>query len=427
MKIALLGYGIEGESAYHYYKEQFPDAEFTVYDEARLPKKPLPEGIQFIGACTNFHDISADIVVRTPSVSPHRISSRGEITSLTKEFFKTCPAPIIGVTGTKGKGTTCSLIAEMLRSSGKTVHLVGNIGTPSLSELPKVSIDDIVVYEMSSFQLWDMTQSPETAVILMIEPDHLNVHDDFNDYINAKSNIARWQKPTDTVVYHPTNIESTKIANLSLGEKLKYGIDETAHVANGQIFMRDTKICDVVDVALPGPHNLENICAAVTAVWRYTQDVSAIKQAIQTFYGLPHRLQYIGEKNGVKYYDDSIATTPGSAIAALHSFDAAKILILGGQSKGASYEEVIMAACDTKTRIIAVGETKEEISALCQKYSVECFVEEGDMPAIVNRVHKIAHQGDIVILSPASASFDMFTGYQDRGNQFAQAVQQLAD
>jgi UDP-N-acetylmuramoylalanine--D-glutamate ligase len=428
MKIALLGYGIEGESAYHYYKKQFPDAKFTVYDEAPQPKKPLPEGVQFLGNRADFRDISADIIVRTPSVSPHRISSQGEITSLTKEFFKKCPAPIIiGVTGTKGKGTTSSLIYEMLTAAGTTAHLVGNIGVPALSELSKIHKDDIVVYEMSSFQLWDMTQSPHTAVVLMIEPDHLNVHDDFSDYVSAKANIARWQTTSDTVIYHPTNQYSQKIAAESRGQKLKYNMNETAHTINDQIWMRNTLICDVADVALPGPHNLENICAAVTAVWRYTQDVPAIKQAIHAFHGLSHRLQFVAQKEGVKYYDDSIATTPGSAIAALRSFEASKILILGGQSKGASYEEVIIAARDTYSRIIAIGETKEEINALCQTYAVECCVEAGDMSAIVNRAHQIAHPGDIVILSPASSSFDMFTGYQDRGDQFARAVHQLAD
>lgn len=195
MKIALLGYGLEAQSAYNYYANLHPDAEFVIYDNAASPKMELPKGSTFHGGMTDFHDIDADIVVRTPAISPDKVSTRGVVTSVTKEFFDVCQRPIIGVTGTKGKGTTCSLIAAILKEAGIKTWLVGNIGLPSLDMIKEINEakEGVVIYELSSFQLWDMTKSPQVAVLLMIEPEHLDVHKDFAEYVNAKSNLVRHQ------------------------------------------------------------------------------------------------------------------------------------------------------------------------------------------------------------------------------------------
>lgn len=461
MQIAIIGYGLEGESAYHYFLKLYPHAEFSIYDSASEPKKPIPNNVEYIGNCDEFPVISADLIVRSPAVAPSKIKTSGRVTSVTKEFFARCPAPIIGVTGTKGKGTTCSLIAEILRAAGKQVHLVGNIGVPALDVLPKFVLsssnpqrhstggvsrqpvalahhlelnDDknantIIVYELSSFQLWDLEQSPHTAVVLMIEQDHLDVHKDLEDYIAAKANIAKFQNKNDTIVYHPTSQYSTHIAELSRAKKLKYNVDESAHIKNNKIYMQDVEICHTKDILLPGMHNLENVCAAITAAWEYTQDVAAIKKGITSFGGLPHRLKLVAEKKGVKYYDDSIATTPGSAIAAIKAFSEPKVLILGGASKGADFAPLAEALLRVDMRqVILIGQEASRIKKALDTVGFTKYQHiSGSMDNIISTAATVAKQGDIVILSPACTSFDMFSGYEARGNAFIQAVNGLAE
>ena len=302
MKIIIAGFGVEGQSNLRYFREKFPEADFLVADE-REKVDNLPENVAYQ---TGFSGLdNADLIVRSPSLPPKKIKTNGQIWSATNEFFANCPATIIGVTGTKGKGTTCSFISSILRAAGKNVHLVGNIGVPALDILPKIEKNDIVVYELSSFQLWDLQKSPHVAVVLMIEPDHLNVHADFNDYLAAKANIAKSQIADDYVVYNSQNEFSSLIADASLAQKKEYPFVLSDDITSA--------------IRLPGKHNIDNACAAILAVKSILPNVSddEIKKGLSEFTGLPHRLKFVAEKYGVKYYDDSISTTPGSAIAAL--------------------------------------------------------------------------------------------------------------
>lgn len=409
MKIALAGFGQEGRASYDYWNRD--GNELTIADE-REAVDGLPEAANTILGRDAFSKLGDfDKIIRSPGINPKKLPYGEKVWSATNEFFEKCPADIIGVTGTKGKGTTSSFIASILGVAGKTVHLVGNIGTPALTELSKIAPQDIVVFELSSFQLWDVKKSPHTAVVLMIEPDHLDVHDDMNDYLQAKTNICRFQTENDTVVFNYENQLSCKIAEHSLAANKQEYPFELGSLASA--------------VVLPGVHNQENASAAIAAVRQYVSDDTLIAKGLSGFTGLPHRLKFVAEKNGVKYYDDSIATTPGSAIAALASFNEPKIIILGGKDKGADYDELIESCARSMATVIAVGAHGPTIANRCREAGVTCVEEPGDMAKIVNRAAEIAAPGTVVLLSPAASSFDMFRSYSDRGDQFISAVESL--
>ena len=414
MKIVIAGFGVEGQSNLRYFREKFPEADFLVADE----REKVDNLLENVAYQTGFSGLeNADLIVRSPSLPPKKIKTSGQIWSATNEFFANCPATIIGVTGTKGKGTTCSFISSILRAAGQTVYLVGNIGVPALDILPKIEKNDIVVYELSSFQLWDLQKSPHVAVVLMIEPDHLNVHSDFNDYLAAKANIAKSQTADDYVVYNSQNEFSSSIADASLAQKKEYPFVLSDDITSA--------------IRLPGKHNVDNACAAILAVKSILPNVSddEIKKGLSDFTGLPHRLKFVAEKYGVKYYDDSISTTPGSAIAALKAFAEPKILILGGSDKGADYSELAKEIARQNVRLIIInGANADEIREVLREEKIDCEIVQlnmAGMKEVVKSAKNKAQSGDVVILSPAAASFDMFKSYSDRGEQFVAAVEEL--
>lgn len=453
MKIVIAGYGLEGISSLRYFRQVFPDAEFVIADQKVVEN--APDGVTVRTGELVFAEQlqDADMVVRAPGVPPRLLKTSGKIWSATNEFFDKCPAPIIGVTGTKGKGTTCSLIAAILRAAGQTVHLVGNIGVPALDALPNITKNDFVVYELSSFQLWDLEKSPTIAVVLMIEPDHLEVHTDFAEYLDAKKNIRRHQGIIDTCLYHPTNKYSKEVAATPFnglldeqghatceycgGDALdfahRYAIpdEDQVYVRDGYFCVQDRRICRIDHLRLPGAHNLENACAAMSAVTELPITVTDEQYAagLESFTGLPHRLKFVAEKNGVKYYDDSIATTPGSAIAALRAFEAPKVLIVGGYDKGADYDEMATEiARQTVRAVIIIGENAGKIEQSLHQASVTATIVvlgQTTMVDVVAQASQLSRPGDVVILSPAAASFGMFKNYVDRGEQFVAAVEKL--
>lgn len=436
MKVAIYWYGAEGQSSYRYYVDRGDDV--TIVTPNVSPAFPLPEGAKSIVGETAAEQLNGfDVVVRSAGVRPDSLRTDGKIWSSTNEFFAQCRAPIIGVTGTKGKGTTSSLIASILRAAGKTVHLVGNIGTPPLDVLPVISPDDIVVFELSSFQLWDLERSPHIAVVLMIEPDHLDVHTSMEEYIEAKGAIRRYQTLDDGCFYHPTNAFAHQIAMTGewpedddervqwQEQAFRYATNEAVYIEDGNFMEKGIAICPTSAVQLPGRFNLENACAAISATRTFTVDPSAIEQGLRSFTGLPHRLRYVDEVDGVKYYDDSIATTPGSAMAAMHAFDQPKVIVLGGSDKGADYEQLVREASATNSKVIAIGQTGERIAQYCTEQNVQYERITGGMIEVVETAKNLAKPGEIVILSPASASFDQYKSYSDRGDQFVAAVKGL--
>ncbi len=424
MKIAIAGFGAEGASNYAYYALQ-GNHELTIVERAN---KPIPPGVRVLtdeNALANLYGY--DLVVRGGSILPNDISTDGKIWSATNEFFEHCPAPIIGVTGTKGKGTTVALIASILSAAGRTVHVVGNIGVPPLDVLSRITKSDIVVFEMSSFQLLDIERSPHVAVVLMIEADHMDIHNDMTEYIGAKRNIVVFQTDRDICLYHPTNEYAAWVASAAPGSTYRYGVsqDEQVYVKDGYFCKGRVRICPISVLQLRGQHNSENACAAISAAWCYTNDAFAIENGLRLFGGLPHRLKLIGTIDGVQYYDDSIATTPGSAIAAIRAFSEPKVIILGGSDKGGNYEDIIELCARTGTTVISVGVTGARIADLCRRFGVRCERIEGGMRDVVAKAREIAIPGSVVLLSPASASFDQYASYSDRGDQFVNSVKEL--
>ncbi len=429
MRVAIVGYGVEGKSAVAYWAAK--GAEVTVLDEREFDTSQLPVGVQHqFGEGIFEHIFGYDIVMRSPGIAPYQIRADGHMTSVTREFFTVCPAPIIGVTGSKGKGTTCSLIHAMLKQADIEAYLVGNIGVAALDVLPCVTDKDVVVYELSSFQLWDLERSPATAVVLMIEPEHLNMHHTLDGYLDAKANIVRHQTAQDAVIYHPTNAYVSRVVSEAKSRKITYTTPPGAYIKDDSFYIDEQKLCSIYQMKIVGKHNLDNICAAITAVWQYTQDVPAISRAIASFTGLDHRLKFVREVDHVKYYDDSIATTPGSAIAALKAFEQPKVLILGGSDKGANFSELAEVIAQSEVRqLLLIGamrhKLKEAIEAAGVTASYELYGESSSMADIVAAARKSAVPGDVVVISPACASFDMFKNYKDRGEQFIAAVQAL--
>lgn len=432
MKIAIVGFDIEGRATYDYLT-QMGGHSITICDQKddiEVPKGVASQlGKDYLKGLDRF-----DAVVRTAGLQPSKILAENpgieeRITSHINLFFGGTPTKnIIGVTGTKGKGTTSSLITAMLKAGGKDVHLGGNIGVPPLTFVDKLTEDSWVVLELSSFQLTDMRYSPHIAVCLMVVPEHLNWHRDFGEYAMAKSQITLHQKKGDIAIYLSHHTVSEQIARSSKGRKIPYFAPPGAVVDDGTITIAGNAICTVNELKLLGAHNWQNACAAVTAVWQVMPEVEPIRKALMSFSGLEHRLEFVRDLDKVHYYDDSFGTTPETAVVAIEAFEEPKVVILGGSDKGASYDDLARAIKHHDIRqVLLIGHEAASIQAALDKVGFTDYRDGGpDMPSIVATAREVAKPGDVVLLSTACASFDMFENYKDRGDQFKLAVNQLA-
>lgn len=428
MKIAILGFGREGKAAYDYWSKMGYD--LVVHDNNESIKNS--NNINFVTGKDAFIDLDSygyDLIVRSPGLRLEEESIKTPITSSTSEFMKVCPATIIGITGTKGKGTTSTLIYRILVESGIKSHLVGNIGTPALDELKNINKDDVVVYEMSSFQLYDVQKSPHVAVCLMVTEDHLDWHKNISEYHLSKGNIFKFQNEDDIAVHYADNKVSTDLAKLTKAKtQYTYGKNADVRIENGWIVAFGKKIIETKKVALPGEHNIQNICAAIAGVWTYTQDIESIKRVLTTFIGLPYHIELVKEKEGIRYYNDSFSTNPTSAIAAVKSFEEPKVLFLGGFNKETSFNELATELTKTKVRkVIAYGQTGKKIEEALNNSGIDNveYMDTKDFNKIIRAGLETAKAGDVVVFSPGCASFDMFKDYLDRGNAFNDALNNL--
>jgi UDP-N-acetylmuramoylalanine--D-glutamate ligase len=450
MKIAIVGWGVEGRSVFNYFG---PEHQYLIVNEhPRDDFPPVSEQVkvQFLGSekpagiTGNVPDLSyldgietCDKIVYTPTSLKNlekkyadKVEFWQKTTTALHIFFENSPSKnLIGITGTKGKGTTSTLIYKMLKTAGKTAHLGGNIGISVLDLLPKVKSDDWVVIELSNFQLYRFPYSPHIAVCLMVVPEHLDWHPTFEDYTQAKANIFKHQTKEDIAIYLPFNQISQRLAMQSHGHKIPYFMQPGAYVdQNRKIMIDNQEIADKSEIKLMGEHNLQNICAALTAVWQVVKDKGAVNEVLASFSGLEHRLEFVREVNGVKYFNDSFGTTPETATVAVQAFKEPKILILGGSDKGASFDELakIVAGSNVKQAIV-IGQIADKISAALKKAGYDKIVTgPKTMPEIIGKTKELAKPGDVVLLSAATASFDMFKDYKDRGTQFKTAVRALS-
>lgn len=437
MKVAIVGFGSQGKSSLEYWLAQ--GADVTVIDAN--DQTEVPEGVQSRLGHGCMDDIDEyDVIVRAPIVHPKWIlavskdpdSLLPKITSNTNEFFRVCPTKnIIGVTGTKGKGTTSTLIAHMLKTAGKRVHLGGNIGIPPLELLNEnIQPEDWVVLELANFQLIDLKHLAHIAVCVMVNPEHLDWHEDFEEYIAAKQQMFIHQNENNIAVYYSENKHSESIADASPGKQIPYMKPPGAYVENDTFMVDGQEICKTSESKLPGKHNWQNVCAALTAVWQITQDKDALRRAIIEFSSLPYRIELRREIDGIRYYNDSFATGVGATVAAIEAIDGFKIMILGGFDRGLVLDELaenLVIRENEIRKVVLIGASADRLAEVLTKHGFTNYVHcpAKTMPEVVDFAKQQAQPGDAVVLSPAFASFDMFKNFEERGNRFNEAVEAL--
>ena len=376
--------------------------------------------------------VQADIVFRTPGMHPANpaivalAETGAEVTSEMEVFFEVCPCTILAVTGSDGKTTTTTLISEMLKAEGKTVWLGGNIGTPLLSRVPEMKATDFAVVELSSFQLMDMRRSPHVAVITNLSPNHLDVHKDMDEYVDAKKNIFRFQKEGDRLIVNADN-DLTKHCK-GPGETCSFSRQGTGNVCieNGMICRNGVHVLDPKDILLPGVHNIENYMAAIAAVEGLVSD-ETVRKVAATFGGVEHRIELVRIKDGVRYYNDSIASSPSRTIAGLRSFPEKVILIAGGYDKNIPYDVLGPEICAHVKTLVLGGTTGPKIREAVEKCSGEQpeIIDCSDFASAVQAAVAAAQSGDVVLMSPASAAFDQFKNFMVRGEFFKKMIMEL--
>ncbi|MDD6308128.1 MAG: UDP-N-acetylmuramoyl-L-alanine--D-glutamate ligase [Clostridia bacterium] len=381
--------------------------------------------------------IDCDLLIRTPGMRPDlpQIQSakrRGaKITSEMELFFDLCPCKIIGVTGSDGKSTTSTLIYNLLKKEGKTVYLGGNIGTPLLPKIESMEKGQYAVVELSSFQLQTMKKSPQIAVVTNVTPNHLDIHKNMDEYITAKKNIFAHQSKSSRLVLNADNDVTAGFVGEAKGTVVTFGRqteDSDVCLKNGCIYLDDTMILNTKDILLPGIHNVENYMAAIAAVAKIVKPTT-IRKVAKSFTGVEHRIEYVREVDGVKFYNDSIASSPTRTHAGLYSFEKKVILIAGGYDKRIPFDDLGYDIKERVKKLYLIGATATKIKeAVVRAYEGKRTLPIYMYPSLdvaVKEAYMGAEAGDVVIMSPACASFDMFKNFEERGKRYKELVKNL--
>ena len=410
----------------------------------RTPREKLEEEVLELEAAgcklsvgdTYLDDLAADLVFRTPGMHPgnpalEALRAKGaEVTSEMEVFFEVCPCTILAVTGSDGKTTTTTLVSEMLRAEGKKVWLGGNIGTPLLPLVRQMKPEDYAVVELSSFQLMDMKRSPHVALVTNLSPNHLDVHKDMAEYVEAKQNIFRHQRENDILVINADNEITASFVGNGITKSFSHqGKEANVVLKDGVIYRDGEAVLNKTDILLPGEHNVENYMAAIAVVQGMVSDEN-IRRVAKNFGGVEHRIELVRIKDGVRYYNDSIASSPSRTIAGLKSFPEKVILIAGGYDKQIPHDVLGPEICAHVKKLFLGGATGPKIREAvenCSDYKpgfpeiVDC----GDFSSAVNGAVAAAKSGDVVLMSPAAAAFDQFKNFMVRGQFFKKMIMEL--
>ena len=442
-KVAVLGVGISNIPVIRFLISM--DIDITAFDKNESMADELKRlsinsyyGKDYLKHLRNF-----DIIFRTPGIRPdlpeivNEINKGAKLTSEMELFFDLCPAKIFAVTGSDGKTTTTTIIYNILKESGYKCWIGGNIGISLFDSIEEIREEDYVILELSSFQLLTMRKSPNISVITNVSPNHMDYHKSMEEYINAKKNIFLHQEYQDRVVLNYDNETTRNFDKEAKGSVSFFSrrtkIESGAYTMDGKIFYKsngeEKEIIDVNEILLPGKHNVENYMAAICAVMDYTSK-KEIKSVVSSFKGVEHRNEQVREINGIKFYNDSIGTSPSRTIATLNSFDKKVILIAGGYDKKLSYEMLGDIIVEKVKTLILIGQTSKKIKESLKKARgsedvdvIKCK----NLKEAVLKAFLCASEGDVVLLSPASASFDMFKNFEERGKIFKQTVKNLSE
>ena len=396
-------------------------------------------GVKFNLGDGYLNNLSGDMIFKTPGMRydvPELLKAKENgsiVTSEMEVFFEVCPSHIIAVTGSDGKTTTTTLIHKMMTDAGYKTWLGGNIGNPLLTDTEKMKEHDWVILELSSFQLHTMRKSPEIAVITNISPNHLDMHKDYKEYIDAKKNIMLYQNEGDTLIVNADNQVTADIGKSANGAVKYFSRNGMADVyLDGNIIKRGiVEILNIKDIKIPGMHNVENYMAAIAAVSGLVSK-EVIVNVAKTFGGVEHRIELVRTLDGVKYYNSSIDSSPNRTINTLRVFPNKVIMIAGGKDKGIPYDEIGSALAEHVKVLILIGATSDkiqealdaEINKTGNGKDIE-VIRATSYEDAVNTARSKAHDGDVVLLSPASTSFDMFRNFEERGNLFKKIVNEL--
>ena len=430
-KIAIIGLGVSNIPLLDYFKDI--DCKVSIFNEKEINIDLSNYNYDvYVGENCLDNLVGFDIIFRSPSCLPNRKEIIAEkqrgcyVTTEIEEVIKLSPSKIIGVTGSDGKTTTTTLIDLVLRANGYKTYLGGNIGTPLFTQIKDMTEDDIIVLELSSFQLMNMEVSPNISIITNITPNHLDIHGSYLEYIEAKKCI--YKNSDGILVINADNEITNKIeSNREVRCFSRYKATNAFYVRDGIIYFNDKEVFDTSRLHIRGIHNHENICACMSAIYDMV-DIDKSFDAIADFPGVEHRLEFVREINGVKWYNDSVSSSPTRTIAGLNSYDEELVLIAGGYDKNLDYTSIAKPILDKVKVLILFGDTKgkiyDAVSALKTNEDIEIYLCDG-LSDVVNKAYEMSKEGQVVLFSPASASFDMFKNFADRGIQFKNLVNKL--
>lgn len=446
--IFILGFAKEGISTFNFLRKLFPGKIIGIGDLASRKKLNIPIAVakdknirwylgkNYLKAIKNY-----DLIIKTPGIpitsqDLKKAFKDGKITSQTDLFLKYCPSMVIGVTGTKGKGTTCSLIYQILKEGKRRVFLVGNIGNPSLPFLEKANAKDIFVYEMSSHQLAEMQNSPQIAVFINVFPAHLDYYRDFQQYFRAKQNIFLYQKRRDTLIYNLDSASLKSVTKKSKAQKISFSVKNTTakcYLSKGHIFYKGKRIFNTDHMHLLGDYNLANLMPALIIAREFGISEKIINRAVDSFRGLPYRLEFIGKHKSIDFYNDSLATVPEAAIAGIQALSQkVKTIMLGGYDSGLDFNSLAKNIAKSNIEnLILFPPMGDRIARLVEKYSAltknrkdkkRKYFHVNNMKDAVILSYKHTPKGAVCLLSPAAPSFGIFENYKERGDLFKKYV-----